>query len=688
MMETRGSAMMDMQPMVQPLAGRWDGRRARAARVAVLALLSALGSVLLGASPALASHVSFSGPTNFAAGPGPISVAVGDFNGDSDPDLAVANRDSNSVSVLLGGAGGGFSSPTNFGVGVGVAPFSVAVGDFNGDSDPDLAVANFNSDNVSVLLSNPNHAPVAAGDSYTTDEDTPLNVAAGVLSNDTDSDGDALSAAVVSGPSHGNLALDPNGSFSYTPAPDYEGEDSFTYRASDGTANSATATVAITVRSVNDAPKAIDDAGTTPEDTPLTIPASALLGNDSAGPTNEGGQKLSIKEVSNGQNGQPVLNNDGSVTFTPAQDFNGDAYFDYTVCDDGGTASGGQNCYQATAKVTVRVSAVNDAPSFAAGTNQTVSEDSGTQSVSWATNISAGPSDESGQQLTFEVTNDNNSLFSAQPAVSASGALSFTPTANANGTATVSVTLKDDGGTDNGGQDTSATQTFTITVNAVNDVPTVAVAAGGQCGASATTGTINLTVGDVESEAGSLILSATSSNQNLVPSSGLSVGGSTASRTLTVSAAAKRSGTATITVRVSDGHSTGTVPLTVKVGTDSKDTLTGTSGADIIFGKNGNDTINALEGNDLICGGNGAGTMSGGSGDDTLDGGNGNDTLKGEDGNDILRGGQGSDRLEGGNNDDTLTGGMGTDSFSGGPGTDVTTDFNTAEGDTKDATLP
>src|SRR5919107_402073 len=148
MMETRGSAMMDMQPMVQPLAGRWDGRRARAARGAVLALLSALGSVLLGASPALASPVSFSGPTNFAAGPGPPSVAVGDFNG---------------------------------------------------DSDPGLAVANFNSNNVSVLLNN--HTPVAVGDSYTTEEDTPLNVGAeaGVLSNDTDSDADALSADVVSG---------------------------------------------------------------------------------------------------------------------------------------------------------------------------------------------------------------------------------------------------------------------------------------------------------------------------------------------------------------------------------------------------------------------------------------------------------------------------------------------------------
>jgi predicted nucleotidyltransferase len=79
-----------------------------------------------------------------------VSVAVGDFNGDSDPDLAVANEVSDNVSVLLGDGSGGFGAASNFGVGDG--PRSVAVGDFNGDSDPDLAVANFDSDNVSVLL--------------------------------------------------------------------------------------------------------------------------------------------------------------------------------------------------------------------------------------------------------------------------------------------------------------------------------------------------------------------------------------------------------------------------------------------------------------------------------------------------------------------------------------------------------
>src|SRR5204863_119789 len=101
-------------------------------------------SVLLGRGDG-----GFGGPTNFPAGSLPRSVAVGDFNADSHPDLAVANQGSGGVSVLLARAGGGFGSPTNFPAGQGSR--SVAVGDFNADSRPDLAVANLNFD-VSVLL--------------------------------------------------------------------------------------------------------------------------------------------------------------------------------------------------------------------------------------------------------------------------------------------------------------------------------------------------------------------------------------------------------------------------------------------------------------------------------------------------------------------------------------------------------
>ncbi len=135
-------------------------------------------------APARAEAISFAGPTNFGAGAAPRSVAVGEFDGDSDPDLAVANFNSNNVSILLGAAGGTFSGPTNFGAGI--DPRSVAVGEFDGDSDPDLAVANASSSNVSILLG-------AAGGTFSGPTNfgagaAPRSVAVGEFDGDSDPD--------------------------------------------------------------------------------------------------------------------------------------------------------------------------------------------------------------------------------------------------------------------------------------------------------------------------------------------------------------------------------------------------------------------------------------------------------------------------------------------------------------------
>ncbi|HSK72136.1 MAG TPA: Ig-like domain-containing protein, partial [Pyrinomonadaceae bacterium] len=259
-----------------------------------------------------------------------------------------------------------------------------------------------------------------------------------------------------------------------------------------------------------------------------------------------------------------------------------------------------------------------------------------------------------------------------------------------NDNGTVSASIPANGAADAAGNlNTASTSTDNTVTFILNSPPTVAVAAGGSCSGNNVSGTINLLVADGQTPADSLILSAVSSNTNLVPNANIVFGGSGANRTLTVTAVPqKNSATATITITIDDGQGlTGTVTVTVIVGSNKKETINGTTGADIIFGLNGDDTINANAGNDLVCAGNGNSTVNGGAGDDTLDGGNGNDILRGEGGNDILIGGFGNDRLEGGADNDTLTGGLGADFFSGGAGTDTATDFNPGEGDTTDGTL-
>ena len=101
--------------------------------------------VLLGGAGA-----SFTAPTTVASGSDPVSVAVGDFNGDGDPDLAVADQSPGEIMVLLGSTGGAFTGPTILTTDSGVS--AVAVADFNRDGDPDLAVTNVNLSRVSVLL--------------------------------------------------------------------------------------------------------------------------------------------------------------------------------------------------------------------------------------------------------------------------------------------------------------------------------------------------------------------------------------------------------------------------------------------------------------------------------------------------------------------------------------------------------
>src|SRR5207247_1632196 len=130
-----------------------------------------------------------------------------------------------------------------------------------------------------------------------------------VLPHVTEVQTGALTVVLVSNPTHGTLTLNGDGSFTYMPALNFNGIDSFTYKASDGQAQSGVTTVTITVTPVNDAPVAAnDDAYTTAEDTQLTVSAPGILANDS----DVDGDALSAVLVSNPTHGTLTLNSDGS----------------------------------------------------------------------------------------------------------------------------------------------------------------------------------------------------------------------------------------------------------------------------------------------------------------------------------------------------------------------------------------
>ena len=269
-------------------------------------------------------------------------------------------------------------------------------------------------------------------------------------------------------------AIAPNGTLTYSLAPDESGLATVTVNAVDngGTANggtntSAPSTFTITIILVNHAPTftgganqvALEDAGARS----IAAWATAL----SPGPANESTQTISFSASADTPAlfaVQPAIAADGTLTYTPAPDANGLATITVTAVDNGGTANGGTNT-SAPSTFTITVTPVNDAPSFTAGANQTVVSLLGAQSIpGWATGITSGPADESSQNVSFIVTNDNPGLFSAQPTILPNGRLIYDPTLLAIGSATVTVRAVDNGGTADGGSDASAPQTFTITI--------------------------------------------------------------------------------------------------------------------------------------------------------------------------------------------------------------------------------
>ena len=379
-----------------------------------------------------------------------------------------------------------------------VAPVTFFVTDNNGAPS---APANVTINNVTAV----NDAPVALPDTNTTLEDTP--VSGNVLLNDSDVDGPNLKVAsyTVTGavgtptigvdfviPNVGKINIAADGSYTFTPAQDFNGTvPTITYTVTDNNAPiaaTATTTLSITVTPVNDAPVAVDDNLSTNEDTPVTLD---LVGND----TDVDGDTLSVKSI-NGTtltpgtaqviavpNGVVNVNAAGVITFTPNANYNGPVSFNYVVQD----GHGGED----TGTVSINVVSVNDAP-------VTVPEVATTpEDTPISGNILTNDSDvDVGDTLSvtqFTVDVDGNGTiglgetFTVPPGgsvttptivvdgknagtitIASDGSYTFTPAQDFNGTIPIITYTVNDG---SGAVNNTATATLSISVTPVNDPP-------------------------------------------------------------------------------------------------------------------------------------------------------------------------------------------------------------------------
>lgn len=410
---------------------------------------------------------------------------------------------------------------------------------------------------IEQILSPENIAPVAADDLATTAKDTAVTIS--VLGNDTDANADTITVTGATVPAaQGTVIVNANGTLTFTPAQDFNGDATITYTVTDGNGGNDSATVTVTVTPVNDAPDAVDDAAITDFGTAVTIP---VLGND----TDVDGDTLTVTAASvPADQGTVVVNADNTLTFTPASGFDGDATISYTITDGNGGFD--------SAFVTVSVAAgVPDG--FVDGT-------AGDDLI--ATNSPLFP----------------GVIYTGDP----QGDLVDSNDALLPGEAPNDDIIRAGDGND------------TVDAGLGND--------------------------DVFGGTGDDLVYGGDGNDSLLgEDGGDELIGDAGDDTL-------------------DGG----------VGDD---TLRGGLGDDLIFGRDGNESVRSNEGNDTILGGGGNDTLRGGEDDDTVDGGADDDLLYGGLGNDSVLGGDGNDDIFGNEGRDTILGGTGDDTITADDGPEV-----------------
>ena len=578
---------------------------------------------LVASSPALA-QLSFSSNPPFDVdlnGNQPVAVVASDFNGDSARDLATADEGlvtlGEGVEVLLNDGSGNFDVVGNAPFQADRGPQSLDIGDFNADGNTDLAVANCCSGDVSVLLGEGN--------------------------------------GIFGGPT--NYMLGGNGCPNPSPTSVVVGFFDADRHPDLAVANTVCNDVSVLLNNG-------DGTFGTPTDFPVDadVSPSQLATGDF---DKDGNLDMVVASADLQGSGASVLLGHGDGTFSLGQevgtagdtplavavgDFNDDTNADLAFADDPSGPSGQIAIVLGEGDGTFNQQRIIQYPVGSSTTSVAVGDFNGDAVRDLATTDDLATDNNGSPGLVWVLPGVGDGTFNDNNTQSFPAHDAFAVTVgNFDSNVLPDMATAD--------SDASLVSTLLNTTGA-SAGPAVRVGPG-SCATDGREGTVALDLG--EASAG-LSLHVPRDDQALVPTSDISVGGSGAGRTLTVRPVAGRTGTAVITVnRLSEGQVTGSVDVTVQVGTNGASSLTGGPGPDILFGGNGADTLTGGGGNDLLCGGNGPDTLSGGDGDDTLDGGRGKDRL---------------------------TGGPRADRVAGGQGKDLALDLSSGDGDTQDGTIP
>ncbi len=416
---------------------------------------------------------------------------------------------------------------------------------YNGTADVRVTARDASTttaDTFAVVVTPVNDAPVitegASAEVTMSEDGSPT--AFGLTLHASDTEGSTLTWSISSNAVNGSVAASGTGTskvIGYVPVANYNGLDSFSIKISDGSLTDSIKVI-VTLTPVNDPPTISDITDkSTNEDTPITNIAFTIGDVDTpVGSLTLSGTSSNTTLVSNGNITFGGSGADRTLSITPNADQSGTTTISVIVSD--GVASD-------TDTFVLTVTAVNDPPTISDITDKSTNEDTPINNIAFT----VGDAETPAGSLTVIGTSSNTTLVSnGNITFGGSGAdrtLSITPNADQSGTTTISVIVSDGVASD--------TDTFVLTVTAVNDPPTISDITDKSTNEDTPINNIAFTVGDAETLAGSLTVSGTSSDTMLVSDGNIMFGGSGADRTLSITPNANQSGTTTISVIVSDG---------------------------------------------------------------------------------------------------------------------------------------